>query len=188
VRLRAAEEADLPTLHEWANDESLWQNLGGWRFPSSSQGARQWFANHGKDPLNHHFVIVRQDADVPIGTANLVSLDWKNRHATHGMLLGNSDVRGKGFARDTVMAIMRYAFDELGLERLESDIIEFNAASYKLYVGRCGWREEGRQRRWHYRLGRFWDRILIGVTREDYAALLQANRYWEAPGPDGSGL
>ena len=109
----------------------------------------------------------------------MVDLDWKNRHALHGMMLGSTQNCGQGFGQDTVMAIMRYAFDELGLERLDSDIIEFNIASLKLYIGKCGWIEEGRQRRWHYRQGRFWDRVLVGITRDDYASLIRKLRYWD---------
>ena len=178
VRLRAPEVGDLPLLHAWANDEALWANLGGWRFPSSLESARAWLGGQGADPLNHRFVIEAFENAQVIGTANLVDLDWKNRHAFHGMMLGPADIRGKGYGQDTVMALMRYAFDELGLERLDGDIIEFNEASYRLYVGKCGWREEGRQRRWHFRQGRFWDRILVGVTREDYGQLVNASGYW----------
>jgi RimJ/RimL family protein N-acetyltransferase len=179
VRLRAVEEADLPLLHKWANDEVLWANLGGWRFPSSLDSARSWFAGLKSDPLNHRFVIETVDAPpTAVGTANLVDLDWKNRHAEHGMLLGDPDQRRKGYGRDTVMALMRYAFDELGLERLHTDIIAYNEASLELYVGACGWTVEGRQRRWHYRQGQFWDRVLVGVTREDYANLVAATGYW----------
>lgn len=180
VRLRAVEERDLPLLHQWANDEALWTGLGGWRFPSGFEATKAWFAALRADPLNHRFVIETKAEGSVIGTANLVDIDWKNRHALHGMMLGPADLRGKGFGRDTVMAVMRYAFDELGLERLDGDIIEFNAASYRLYVGKCGWREEGRQRRWHFRGGRFWDRIIVGVTRDDYAALVEATDYWQA--------
>jgi RimJ/RimL family protein N-acetyltransferase len=180
VRLRAVEETDLPQLHHWANDEQLWSGMGGWRFPSSLASAQAWFAGLKSDALNHRWIIETLDGDQAIGTANLVDLDWKNRHATHGMMLGAQTVQGKGYGRDVVMAVMRYAFDELGLERLDGDIIEFNAASYRLYVEKCGWREEGRQRRWHYRRGRFWDRIVVGVTREDYVALAQSTAYWDA--------
>lgn len=35
-----------------------------------------------------------------------------------------------GYGRDRVMAIMRYALDYLGLERLDSDIISYNEASH----------------------------------------------------------
>ena len=178
VRLRAVEERDLPLLHAWANDEALWANLGGWRFPSGFEATKAWFASLRTDPLNHRFVIETRADGAVIGTANLVDIDWKNRHALHGMMLGPADLRGRGFGRDTVMAVMRYAFDELGLERLDGDIIEYNEASYRLYVGKCGWREEGRQRRWHYRQGRFWDRIIVGVTRADYADLINTTPYW----------
>jgi RimJ/RimL family protein N-acetyltransferase len=178
VNLRAVEAQDLPLLHRWANDEALWANLGGWRFPSSLDSAQAWFTGLNADSLNHRFIIETVEAPAAIGTANLVDLDWKNRHAEHGMLLGSPDVRRKGYGRDTVMAIMRYAFDELGLERLHSDIIAYNEASLGLYTGACAWTVEGRQSRWHYRQGQFWDRVLIGVTRDDYASLISASRYW----------
>jgi RimJ/RimL family protein N-acetyltransferase len=181
VRLRAVEEADLPLVHQWANDEVLWADLGGWRFPSSLDSARAWFSGLKSDHLNHRFIIETLRAPAAIGTANLVDLDWKNRHAEHGMLLGDAAVRRKGYGRDTVMAMMRYAFDELGLERLHSDVIAYNEASLGLYVGACGWTIEGRQRRWHHRRGQFWDRVLIGVTREEYAALVSATGYWSGP-------
>ena len=57
VRLRAVEEADLPQLHAWANDEVLWSNLGGWRFPTSFDSIRTWFAGLKSDPANLRLVI-----------------------------------------------------------------------------------------------------------------------------------
>jgi RimJ/RimL family protein N-acetyltransferase len=113
-----------------------------------------------------------------IGTANLVDIDWKNRNAFHGLLLGDRDIRGKGYGVDTVMTLMRYAFEELGLERLDGSMIAYNEASLRLYIGKCGWKEEGRQRNWYYRQGRHWDRILVGVTRSDHAELLARDNYW----------
>lgn len=180
VALRAVEEADLPLLHRWANDSEIWSHLGGWRFPSSYASLQTWHARLGADALSHRWVIEARDSGAVIGTANLVDLDWKNRNAFHGMMLGPLDLRGKGYGRDTVMAVMRHAFDELQLERLDGDIIENNAPSHRLYVGRCGWREEGRRRRWHFRGGRWWDKILVGVTRQDYADLMAADDYWSA--------
>jgi len=178
VRLRAVEEGDLPLLHAWANDEELWSHLAGWRFPSNFKSIETWFAGLGSDPLNHRFVIETKADRQVIGTANLMDIDWKNNHAFHGMMLGPVDLRGKGYGFDTVMAVMRYAFDELHLERLDGDIIEYNEASLRLYVGKCGWKEEGRLRRWHFRKGRYWDKIVVGVTRDDYAAVAEATGHW----------
>jgi len=179
VILRAIEEQDLPQLHQWANDPDIWKLLGGWRFASSFESAKAWFQTLTANEKNLRYAIVTRDDGALIGTANLVSIDMKNANAFHGMMLGPVAARRQGYGRDTVMTIMRYAFDELRLERLDTDIIEYNAPSYGLYVGACGWKEEGRQRRWHYRQGRYWDRIIVGVTREDYTDLLAQTGYWD---------
>ena len=111
--------------------------------------------------------------------ANLVAIDWKNKNAFHGMLLGDKNIRGKGYGVDTVMAIMKYVFEELGLERLDGSMIAYNEASLKMYIEKCGWKEEGRQRNWYFRKNRYWDKIIVGVTKYDYLELINNNRYWD---------
>ena len=126
VLIRAIEETDLPLLHKWANDPEIWFLLGGWHFPGSLAETQAWFLHLPQDKLNQRFAI--ELGGQLIGTTNLVEIDWKNNHASHGMVLGDQATRGKGYGRDTVMALMRYAFEELHLERLDSTIIEHNHA------------------------------------------------------------
>jgi len=179
VVLRAMEEEDLPTLHKWANDPEIWYLLGGWHFPGSMETERRWFESLQTDSLNQRFAIQAPDLGL-IGTANLVDIDWKNNHASHGMMLGDKAVRGKGYGTDTIMAIMRYAFEELHFERLDTGIIEYNTASLHAYCRKCGWKEEGRLRKWFFRRNRYWDKVVVGVTRDDYFALVAENHYWES--------
>jgi RimJ/RimL family protein N-acetyltransferase len=177
VTLRAIEEADLAKLHQWGNDPDLWSMLGGWHFPTSLRQTQAWFEGLAGDPLNQRFAI-----DVPgtglVGTANLVDIDWKNNNAFHGMMIGDASLRGRGIGVDVIMATMRYAFDELHLRRLDGSMIAYNEASLAVYCGKCGWKEEGRQRDWYWRGGRYWDRIMVGVHVDDYRALVEANGYW----------
>lgn len=175
--LRAIEPADLPLLLQWANDPGIQSGLGGWHFPSSAEDQRKWYASFSLGSKDQRFAIETEEHGL-IGTANLVDLDWKNRNAFHGLLLGNKDIRGRGYGVDVVLAIMRYAFDELGLHRLDGSMIAYNEASLKLYIGKCGWKEEGRQRDWYFRGGRCWDRILVGITRQDYHDLIERTKYW----------
>lgn len=176
VTLTAVERDDLPLLKKWSNEPEIQYMLGGWHFPISTSDIEQWFDKLSVGSLNQRFAIRTQDGQI-IGTANIVEIDWKNKNGFHGMLLG-SEQRGKGYAVDTIMAIMRYAFEELGLERLDTTIIEYNAPSLKLYIEKCGWKEEGRQRNWYFRKGRFWDRVIVGVTKSDYQTLVEQNNYW----------
>ena len=177
VVLRAVEADDLPLLHKWSNDPETCYLVGSWHFPSSSRHMERWYERIQSDSLNQRFA-VHADEHGLIGTANLMDINWKDRNAFHGMLLGDKPIRGRGYATDTVMAIMRYAFEELGLQRLDGSMIEYNNASHRLYVGRCGWKEEGLRRDWYWRKNRFWDKIVVGITRDDYFAHVQECGYW----------
>lgn len=178
VVLRAPEMRDVELLHRWANDAHIWKTMGEWHFPYSSLSTEKWISglNNG-DLSGHRFCIDTGDIGL-IGTASLINIDWKNKHAWHGMMLGDKDVRGKGLGLDTVMAIMRYAFDELGLARLDGSMIETNTRSIDFYTQSCNWKIEGRNRNWYYSGGKYLDRIVVGVTREDYYELLEKTDYW----------
>jgi RimJ/RimL family protein N-acetyltransferase len=177
VRLRSIEREDLPLIQKWGNDSEIQYLLGGWHFPTNSEDVSKWFNGISIQSLNQRFAIETDDFGL-IGTANIVDIDWKNRNAFHGMMLGDKDIRGKGYGVDTVMAIMKYAFEEMGLERLDGSMISYNEASLRMYIGKCGWVEEGRQRNWYFRKNRYWDRILVGVTRDNYFKLCEDSKYW----------
>lgn len=178
VTLRAIERGDLTLLHKWANDPEIWYMLGGWHFPSNLAYMENWVENLKNDTLNQRFAIETEEHGL-IGTISLVDIDWKNNHAFTGLQLGDKDIRGKGYGIDTFMAIQRYAFEELHLERLDGTVIEYNEAGYGFITKHCGWQEEGRQRNWYFRKNRYWDRIIVGITRNDYFDLIDKNNYWQ---------
>jgi RimJ/RimL family protein N-acetyltransferase len=177
VTLRAICQKDSEILQQWSNDPSLWEMLGGWHFPFPIESTQKWIERLPQDSLNQRFAIEAPGMGI-IGTANLVEIDWKNRHAFHGMMLGNKDIRGKGFGKDTIMAIMRYAFEELGMQRLDGSFIEYNTTSIAVYE-KCGWKIEGRLRQWYFRNNRFWDKLIAGITKEDYHQYISENDYWK---------
>ena len=178
VVLRAIEERDLPLLHKWANDPSIHSMLGGWHFPVGEQDQKKWYQSLSFNSDNQRFAIETPDLGL-IGTANLVSIDWQNGTGFHGMLLGDKDVRGKGYALDTLMTLMRFAFEEVGLYRLDGDMIEYNIASLKLYLEKAGWKREGVKKGWYFRKGKRWDKVVVGVTKEDYENVCKATGYWD---------
>lgn len=179
VALRAIEENDLISLHRWANDAEIQDMMGNPHFPSSMDFHKNWFNSLKTDHLNQRFAVDDQETGI-IGLSSLISIDWRNKHAWHGLMLGETKTRGKGFGVDSVMTTMRYAFDELGLERLDGSIIEYNKISYSFYCDKLGWQVEGKRRNYYFRKGKYWDQIVVGITKDDYYRLLDKTKYWEA--------
>lgn len=179
IVLRAIEEFDLPKLHAWANDPETQHIMGGIHFPSSMAFHREWFNKLTSDQLNQRFVIDTPDMGI-IGLSSIIDINWRNNRAWHGVMLGEKNIRGKGYGIDAVMATMRYGFDELHFERLDGSMIEYNETSIKFYCEKLGWKIEGRRRNWFYRSGRYWDQVVVGITRQDYQDLVKNTRYWDS--------
>jgi len=179
VTLRALEKSDLSLMLKWSNDPELQYWLGGWHFPSSMATMEKWLERISEDQSNLRFAIENEEEGL-IGSANLVEINWKDRNAFTGMMLGDTNNRSKGYGTDTVMAIMRYAFEELGLERLDTTIIEYNKPSLKLYCDKCAWEKEGVKKNWYWRKNRYWGKIILGINHNNYLELIKQNKYWES--------
>lgn len=94
VLLRSIERNDLELLHKWANDPYINTMIAGWHFPTNMNDQQKWFDTLSVSSLNQRFAIEADDLGL-IGTANLVDINWKDKNAFHGMLLGDKDIRGK---------------------------------------------------------------------------------------------
>lgn len=176
--LRAIEENDLILLHKWANDPETQDMIGNIYFPSSMDFHNNWFQNLKNEPLNQRFAIEVPEIGL-IGLSSIINIDWRNNHAWHGVMLGDTNIRGKGYGIESVMTTMRYAFEELHLERLDGSIIEYNTVSYSFYCDKLGWKEEGRRRNYYFRKGRYWDQIVVGITKQDYEQHIIKSKYWD---------
>ncbi len=176
VTLRQMSRGDMQMICDMFNDPELEDLVVGWAFPLSIEQQQQWFEKNLSDNRNFRFVIETPE-DGAVGIATLIDIDWKNRRAAHGIKLANVERRTKGIGTDAVMAIMRYAFDELGLHRLDGSWFDFNDASKRLYT-KCGWKAEGVKREYVYKRGAWRDLTVVGVLECDYRKLVEKNGYW----------
>jgi len=177
VLLRAMEESDQDMLLSMINDPEIERLVGGYSFPTSREQQMTWFRANQNDIRNIRLVICTEQ-DGPVGFANIVNIDWKNRTAFHGIKLASRQFQAKGIGTDTVMAVMRYAFEELQLNRLDGSILPFNESSKKLYCGKCGWSIEGVRRNAVFKGNELHDEIMVGILRGEYYELVNKTNYW----------
>ncbi|ODN43747.1 GNAT family N-acetyltransferase [Piscirickettsia litoralis] len=163
VYFRAIEENDLDHLYLWANDPEINEMLCGWHFPGSKTVIRKWIADQDQTQNDRRFIICNSNNE-PIGTISLVNIDWKNRNAYLGVMIGNKEYQGKGYGEESVNLITDYSFLELGLVRLDTDIIEYNTKSIRLFE-KLGWLREGCKNNFFYRKGKRWGRLSYGIEK-----------------------
>jgi RimJ/RimL family protein N-acetyltransferase len=183
ITLRAIEAEDLPLLHAWLNQPDIAFGLGDVHFPSSRSQQLKWYERIQADERTLRLAVQDREGTL-IGYTGFWNIHWRDRRAEHALVVGDAAHKGKGFGREIIMTSARYAFEEMGLYRLDANILETNAASQKAYEA-CGYSVEGTLRAHALRGGQRVDRILLGLLATEYFALVEANHYWQEAA-DGS--
>jgi [ribosomal protein S5]-alanine N-acetyltransferase len=102
-----------------------------------------------------------------LGSITLMLEEGQPR-AEIGYILGREHW-GQGYAREAQCRAIDYAFDDLGLHRLEADTHPDNAGSTRS-LERLGFQREGRLRERWLVGGRYGDSVLWGLLAEDWRA------------------
>jgi RimJ/RimL family protein N-acetyltransferase len=100
-----------------------------------------------------------------IGFIGLHGINWRNRWATGGLLIGERSAWGRGYASDAVRVRTRFGFGELGLHRISGHTM--NPAMKRVYE-KCGYRHEGVARGMFWRDGRWHDADLFAILSDDW--------------------
>ena len=104
-----------------------------------------------------------------IGNIKLGPIHDYHRFAAIGIMIGERDCWGKGYATEAIRAVSRYAFESLNLEKLFAGCYASNQGSYRAFR-RAGFILEGRLRSHVSSADRRDDDLQVGLTRADWMA------------------
>ena len=83
-------------------------------------------------------------------------------------MLAKEEHRGKGIGREALSLLLRYAFDTLGLRRVELTVFAENSRARLCYL-KAGFTEEGVARQKTWKNGKFHDIVSMAVLRDEWA-------------------
>ena len=108
-----------------------------------------------------------------IGTCTLTHLSLAHERAEIGFALRQTRW-GQGLGSEAVTEAIDFAFQELGLHRIEADVDPRNERSLRL-LEQLGFHREGHLRERYYMNGERQDAVMMAVLRPDWAARNQTN-------------
>lgn len=170
VRLRALEPSDAERAYRWINDGDVTRYLMA-RYPYSMEFEKEFLANAAKENSFAELRLAIETADgVHIGICGLHRGRPEDRHAELGIMIGEKDYWSNGYGTDAVATLMRFAFEQMNLNKVSLGVFEFNERAQAVYR-KCGFVEEGRAREEYYQDGRYWDIVRMGILRREWEAL-----------------
>lgn len=173
VRLRALEPGDAERAYRWINDREVTRYLMA-RYPYSLAFEQDFLAQAAKanDYSEARFAIETKDA-VHIGMCGLHRGRPEERTADLGIMIGEAQYRDGGYGTDTMLTVLRFAFEQMNLHRVSLGVFEFNERAQAVYR-KVGFVDEGRERHAYFQDGRYWDVLRMSILEDEWRALNNA--------------
>jgi UDP-4-amino-4,6-dideoxy-N-acetyl-beta-L-altrosamine N-acetyltransferase len=166
IDLRPMELGDILQIREWRNLPEIAEYMYTDHEISEEEHA-QWFGGAINDPKRRYWVIELEGTSV--GLANLYDISELHNRAYWAFYLASPEVRGRGVGSFAERFVMRYAFDELGLDKLGCEVLATNAAVVRMHQ-RYGFQIDGTLRRHVIKHGQRVDVVTLSLLREEWAA------------------
>lgn len=151
------------TYYRWMNDPEVTQYLESRYYPNSLDRLKEYVRRLDGDPGTIFFAILLKEADRHIGNIKLGPINWIHRFGDIGILIGEKDLWGQGYATEAIQLVVHYAFNTLNLHRLTAGVYESNTGSIHAFE-RAGFSIESIINDYYFQGGRYQARVALGLV------------------------
>lgn len=169
VDLRPPRPSDKEDRLNAGRDPELTKMYGGdYRniSPLTPEEVERWYEILLSDPLSW---IIEANGKC-VGHCRLHSLDTDNRAARYAIGIFNRDYWGKGYGTEATRLVLKYAFEELKLHRVDLRVLSYNERAIAAF-GKCGFVEEGHERDSALVAGEWHTDVRMSILEHEYRTL-----------------
>jgi diamine N-acetyltransferase len=171
VVLRALEPDDIEILFKWENDRSIWE-VSNTIAPFSRYVLTKYIESSHLDiyqtrQLRLMIDVTVNGKDKTIGAVDLFDFEPHHLRAGIGVLIGDKDERGKGYAQEALSALMHYVFNTLQLKQVYCNIMPQNTTSINLFK-KLGFELIGNKKSWIKTIDGFNDELMFQCINPSY--------------------
>lgn len=101
-----------------------------------------------------------------IGNIKIDPISIKHKRAEYGIMMGDKNEWGKGYAKEATSTILNYCFEELKLRKITLGVVLDNIAAYTLYQN-IGFKTEGVLKSHSLHEGKYCDVVRMAIFKDD---------------------
>lgn len=168
--LRPMRVSDTDDMYEYAKDPEVTRYLL-WRPHTCREYTRsylEYLAGRYRLGAHYEWAMIHRESGRMIGTCGFAGIDCPNSCAELGYVL-NPDFRGQGLVVEAARCVMDFAFNTLGLHRIEARYMIENLASRRV-MDKLGMRFEGVARSSLLVKGLYRDIGKCAILKEEFKA------------------
>ncbi len=163
----------MDSYAQWLNNQDTTLFMWSGNFPETIEALREYVDHFNKNKQGFLLGIFLKNSSAHIGNIAINKIDWKNRFAEIGIVMGDQESRGKGYATQALKLVVEHVFMKLNLRRLFAEIVEGNDASKRIFT-KVGFKLEGTYREHFYLNRKYYDCHLYGLLKKEYFGYAQS--------------
>ncbi len=152
---------------KWINNQKLSNHIEANRFPHTLSDLKSYYLRQQKSKNSILLAICLKKNDQHIGNCSLTNIDWINRRAQFGRLIGILNKDTKGCGTEALKLLQRYAFNKLNLNSIWTGVSEKNIASIKSNL-KAGMKKVGSFPESIFYDGKFVKMICFCITKKQF--------------------
>ena len=162
LNLRSLRPDDAtPTYIDWLRDPEVMRYLESRFSEQTPEGLASYIETTIADPDTYFLAIILAEGARHIGNIKLGPVERQHRRGDIGLIIGERDCWGKGYATEAISMLSSWAFADLGLHKLTAGAYGTNKGSIRAFI-RAGFRVEARRPEHYLSDGAWVDSILLG--------------------------
>ena len=169
VYLRAIEPGDIDYLYKWENDDTIWQ-VSNTIAPFSRYVLTKYIESAHLDvyqtrQLRLMIDVNENDKIKTVGAVDLFDFEPQHLRAGVGILIGEKEERGKGYADLALEKLIAYTFEVMQLKQVYCNILTENLVSIKLFK-KHGFKLIGVKKAWVKTINGFSDEAVFQLISD----------------------
>lgn len=134
IYLREVTVQDVSNRYlEWMNNPKIKQYIESKDNNTTIEALVQYVEEKNADKNSIFLAIVLNGNKSHIGNIKLGPIDWYHGLADIGIIIGETECWGQGYATEAIQLVTNYAFDELRLHKLTAGCYEDNISSARAF-------------------------------------------------------
>ncbi|HYR07440.1 MAG TPA: GNAT family N-acetyltransferase [Longimicrobium sp.] len=186
VYLRPHQPSDVDSgWYQWFNDPDVTRFMRTGSCPGTREQQAAFYADvERRQAARSHLqlAVVHRETDTFMGVVSLANIDWVNRAAEIGLVIGRAELRGRGSGLECMALLVHHGFAALNLNRIYGEQHVGLERWKNALVRHLAFVEEGVLRQALFKDGCYNDMVAVSVLAGDWW------RRWDQAGRSIAGM
>ena len=172
IYLRPFLKKDLTKNYlRWINNYENNTFMEAGKFPTSEFDLQKYFEQNYKSKNSILFAVCNKKGD-HVGNCLISNIDWVNRRATYGRLVGQKNKAPKGTGTEILRLLLKYCFEILNLNVMWTVVCSKNYSSIKSNMN-AGLKIGGTIEDFFFRNNKLFDCTIFYISKKEYLGALK---------------